>query len=170
MTHGFIFLAGGLSFHRADFLNCLINNVDKDMTKTHFSKRLRSYTKSSDVTEQTILLFTDGTTASCDVLIGADGIHSATRRNLLDNVARTWESNLNGDVMDDPKSLLRKKEPTWSGLVSYRALIPSERLRNVNPNHGAFSSINAVGNFYIFRHILNSFFLIPVKYTGRDKV
>lgn len=160
-------VAGGLSFHRADFLDCLVKHLDNDVTRTYFKKRLQFYTKFTNEVESIMLSFTDGTTAKCDVLVGADGIHSATRRCLLDRVARAWKKQPLADALNNSNLLLKKKEPIWSGFVSYRALIPSEKLRAVNPNHSAFSSINAVSGLTDFDDPLA---IISVQYTGRNKV
>lgn len=135
-------IAGGLSFHRADFLNCLASHLDRNCITTHFSKRLVGYTGSTNDPGAITVMFTDGFTANCDILIGSDGIHSTTRHIMLERAAEECERKF-VDV-EFAKSLREKKDPIWSGIVSYRALIPSEKLREINPTHRAFLSINAV--------------------------
>ncbi|MGT2452305.1 FAD-dependent monooxygenase [Cupriavidus basilensis] len=61
------------------------------------------------------LRFADGTQEDVDVLIGADGIHSAVRT-----------------------SLFGPEHPVFTGVVAYRAVVPAERLACV-PNLQAFT-------------------------------
>lgn len=66
--------------HRAAFLRELL--VDIPAGRLHSSKKLKAIDK--NCSEETILLhFTDGTTHECDILVGADGIHSIVRRFIL---------------------------------------------------------------------------------------
>ncbi|THH08428.1 hypothetical protein EW145_g2715 [Phellinidium pouzarii] len=78
-------LVGALLLHRVDFINILIARLDSEITTVHFSKRLVSYIlpPKSSPTAPITLAFKDGTTSTCDVLIAADGIHSATRHTML---------------------------------------------------------------------------------------
>ena len=98
----------------------------------HFSKRLVEYTQPRSL-DPISLQFKDGTTKTCDVLIGADGIHSASRHKLLNDVAEHANS------QEFVKELLAKVDPVWSGTVAYRAVIPSVKLRAVNPGHTALT-------------------------------
>ena len=59
-----------LVLRRADIIEVLAKGIPTH--KLHFGKRVASCTHNS-------LTFTDGSTASADVLIGADGIHSRVR-------------------------------------------------------------------------------------------
>lgn len=81
---------------------------------------------------------TDGGTATCDVLLvlGADGIHSATRRTLLNDAAEEYER---ASQHFKAEELRRsgKVDPVWSGTVAYRATIPLERILALNPHHNA---------------------------------
>ena len=94
------------------------------------SKRLRSYTQR--LSGAIDLLFEDGTTSYCDVLVGADGLKSAVRRSLLTEKAQWAESeNRWGEASDFIASI----EPVWCGTNAYRALIPAERLKARFPGH-----------------------------------
>lgn len=132
-------LVGNVSFHRADFLDVLASGLDKTVTTPHFSKRLASYSQPAPAEREpsrpdgVVLRFTDGSTATCDVLVGADGIHSATRKTLLEEAA----------ALADPgqaETLRGLKEPVWSGSVAYRAVVSGEALRRVNPGHRALTT------------------------------
>lgn len=138
---------GALAFHRPDFLTCLSENLPHDSANVHFKKRLVSYTISPDDSSQAITLqFKDGTTATCDVLIGADGIHSPTRHVMLELAARDLEAAKNAE---GAKELRAKIEPQWSGLVSYRTVANAEKVRALNPNHLALTQYISVSTLRI---------------------
>lgn len=131
------FAVGNLGFHRADFQQALGKHLDSSKITTHFKKRLASYEQDSPSTasnERTLikLKFTDGTTTICDLLVGADGIHSATRHTLLRDVAA--ELHANGDE-HKAQSLLASADPVWSGWAAYRKVFPREELEKLNPDH-----------------------------------
>ncbi|KAH8111716.1 FAD/NAD-binding domain-containing protein [Phellopilus nigrolimitatus] len=130
---------GILTFHRAEFLMCLAEQLDSATTSKHFSKRLISYTLPPDWSPSSpiTLNFKDGTTATCDVLIGADGIHSATRHTLLGLAANDAEADGSDEGRKSAETLRGMVDPVWSGSVAYRAVIPRERLEKLNPNHRA---------------------------------
>lgn len=80
--------------------------------------------------------FKDGSEDFCDVLIGTDGIHSATRRVMLELAAQNLEINSTNDGNIAAKSIRNAIEPVWSGHTAYRAIADSEKLRNLSPSHG----------------------------------
>lgn len=84
----------------------------------HFGKRLVSYSQvEPDGPLQ--LCFSDDTTASCDILVGCDGIKSTVRKQMFEEkVAATGQ-----------KALLRYIDPVWTGTMAYRGLIPVDHLR-----------------------------------------
>lgn len=119
-----MFILGGmLPLHRADLQQALLKNLPKSCN-THLHKRLVSYqdTPSGPI----LLLFQDGSTAVCDVLIGADGIKSVVRKTLFANLAK--DDRVNQEEATAPN-------PVWSGTVAYRALIPKEFLEERAPGH-----------------------------------
>ena len=70
---------GMQSVHRARFLDELVKGVPAQ--RAHFNKRLQKINESEAGPVE--LCFKDGTTATADTVIGADGIHSAVREHLL---------------------------------------------------------------------------------------
>lgn len=101
-------------FHRADFLDVLVGKLPVGVAC--FGKRLASY--SSHLSSETVdLHFVDGTTASCDVLVGCDGIKSAVRKRMFEGVAEA----------ERRPEMLQYIDPVWTGEILYRCLIPSER-------------------------------------------
>ncbi|KAG1778822.1 hypothetical protein EV702DRAFT_1186477 [Suillus placidus] len=122
-----------MRFHRADFHGVLLSHLPPSCT-THNAKRLKSYTqpfndhsRSSPIT----LTFKDGSTATCDVLIGADGIKSTVRHYMMRELAEGMDP-------DEKQSVLSCINPVWSGVTAYRTLIPAEKLRVRCPDHHVF--------------------------------
>ena len=97
---------------------------------TYFSHRLQSYTQ--HYPGSITLSFTDGSTATCDILIGADGVKSAVRRSLLTELA---QQAANSGRLGESHNLLNSIDPKWTGIVAYRALIPTERLKAYQDAH-----------------------------------
>lgn len=119
---------GGLTaVHRAEFYDVLVQKLAlTSQYTTHTSKRLVSYASSS--TDGPITLsFTDGTTAEADVVIGSDGLRSATRANMYESLAAEAGN----------ASLRDHISARFSGLISYRTVIPRGKLAALNPIHRA---------------------------------
>lgn len=95
--------------------------------KIHTSKRLTSY----DVNPKTgkiTLRFSDGSSSVTDVLIGADGIRSATRRTMYQNLASSVEDD------NSKKKVFEYIDPVWTGILVYRSLIPTAKLLKKYPD------------------------------------
>ena len=111
-------------FQRALLQQILSEKLDA-WDRIHFSKRFVSYTEPTSSTEPIVLTFKDGTTATCDIVIGSDGIRSAVRRNMFTDLSNEAER----DGRTEEASRLRGMiEPTWVGEVTYRGLIPASDL------------------------------------------
>lgn len=106
---------GCIRFHRAHFLDAFVDNLPNGVA--HFGKRLTSYTQSNP-TGPIMLQFADNTAATCDILVGCDGIKSLIRAEMLTAKAK----------QDRRPDLLDYIEPIWSGTIAYRGLIPIEDL------------------------------------------
>lgn len=100
-----------LTLHRADLMSALESAVPVGVVR--FGKRVAGVT----LTPQgaSTLAFTDGTGETVDLLVGADGIHSAVR-----------------------EAMFGPDRPQFTGLVAYRAVVPASRLEGVS-NLGAFT-------------------------------
>ncbi|KAL0954233.1 hypothetical protein HGRIS_005361 [Hohenbuehelia grisea] len=118
-----------LRYHRPDVLQVLVSHVGPSC-RIHYSTRLQSYTRTLSGTVE--LTFADGSTSSCDVLIGSDGIKSAVRRSMVSD----WAARAKAEGKTrEAEVLMEKIEPRWTGIVAYRALIPTERLAAYKDAH-----------------------------------
>lgn len=99
-----------LTIHRADLLSALTEAFPAD--RVQFSKRLRALEQADG---QVTLAFEDGSSATHDVVIGADGIHSRVRA-----------------------ALFGAESPRFTGVVSFRAVVPTEKVKNA-PEIEAFT-------------------------------
>lgn len=95
-----------LTMHRGDLMTALENRLPSGVVE--MGRRV------SGVADGRIE-FTDGSGVSADVIIGADGIHSAVRT-----------------------SLLGREQPTFTGVVAFRAVVPTERVGDL-PNLDCFT-------------------------------
>lgn len=90
-----------VAFHRAELHNMLVDAVGSDSFQ--LGKRLVDL---KPVGETVQLYFADGTEAVFDAVVGADGLHSIIRQYVLG-----------------------AEDPQYFGHVSYRAIVPTEKLR-----------------------------------------
>ena len=128
---------GTATFYRVELQNALVSMLDPQITRTHFSRRMKSYTlpPPSEPTSPITLHFEDGSTATCDVLLGADGIHSVTRKILLNLAASDAEKSGTKDAQETADALRGVIDSVWTGAMMYREVIPREMLEKMNPNH-----------------------------------
>ncbi|PPQ74854.1 hypothetical protein CVT26_005183 [Gymnopilus dilepis] len=118
------FPGGSVSYHRADVQEALLEHISPSV-QILTSHRLASYRQTEDGVN---LFFKNGKTATCDFLIGADGINSAVRKSLLAELK----------ILSDEEAT-RIARPVWTGTHVYRDLIDSETLRRDYPNHRALT-------------------------------
>ncbi|KAI9507157.1 salicylate hydroxylase [Russula earlei] len=125
---------GVMGLHRAEFHEALLNRLSS-RCRTFTSKRLKSYHQRPGTA--ILLRFHDGSTATCDILIGADGLKSVVRKKMFHEAALWAESQRRNADAAELRSL---SELRFSGALSYRTLIPAARLSSVSPQHRVFSS------------------------------
>jgi salicylate hydroxylase len=136
-----------MRFHRAHFHGIFLSHLPPSCT-THNAKRLKSYIQPCSRNSPITLTFTDGSTATCDVLFGADGIKSAVRNVMLRELAEVVSS-------DAKQSVLSCINPVWSGVTAYRTLIPAEKLRARCPDHRALREAVQVSLVAVTCHSIN---------------
>ncbi|KAF9224870.1 FAD/NAD(P)-binding domain-containing protein [Gyrodon lividus] len=119
---------GPSQMHRQQMVAILEKCLPASCT-VHFKKRLTSFAEppqhDGGLTEPITLSFADGTTATADILIGADGVRSAVRKTMFEAASE------DGDEAD----LKQYIDATWTGMVVYRSLFPAENLRKVDPEN-----------------------------------
>ena len=89
--------------HRADVLSTLVQALDDG--RVHVGHRFTGFAERGNRVEAQ---FGNGTRIEVDLLVGADGIHSAVRG-----------------------ALFGPESPRFTGCVAYRGLVPAERLRHL---------------------------------------
>lgn len=109
--------------HRADLLKALRENLHDRRCTLHLNKKLVSYSQTEHHFSSVRLFFEDGTSADADVLIGADGINSSTRKTMFSKLGSNTEEQF--------------ASPSWTGTYCYRALVDSSKLRQAMPGHQA---------------------------------
>ncbi|WP_026927715.1 FAD-dependent monooxygenase [Granulicoccus phenolivorans] len=88
-----------LTLHRGDLLSVLEAAVGPDVRLGHQLESLR------EQDGRQVLTFTNGEAVTADVVVGADGIHSAVR-----------------------EAVWGPEHPTFTGVVAYRAVVPTAKL------------------------------------------
>jgi salicylate hydroxylase len=120
-----------LTIHRADLLAVIAAAFPAQ--HVHLGRRLVDVADRGDRAEAH---FADGSRAAADVVIGADGIHSAARGRLFG---------------DEP--------PQFAGCVAYRGLVPAERIADLGLEIGSQSWVGPGGHFVHYfvsrRRLLN---------------
>jgi salicylate hydroxylase len=99
-----------LTLHRADLLSALHEALPPGSLNA--GHRLVDLVEADDAVS---LTFADGSVETADLVVGADGIHSAVRT-----------------------AILGPEHPEFTGIVAFRAVVPAERLAG-QPNLGAFT-------------------------------
>ncbi|EKM77827.1 hypothetical protein AGABI1DRAFT_115067 [Agaricus bisporus var. burnettii JB137-S8] len=127
---------GALRIHRADLQRGLIQHLPLSKSNKvhintpctfHLNHRLKDYTRDASEDFGRIKLhFDKKPSRECDVLIGADGIHSTVRQLFLSR-------------LPSPERYDKYRKPVWSGLVAYRGLVSREDLEETYPGHRALT-------------------------------
>ena len=90
--------------HRADLLDVLLGGLGNEGFR--LNARIESFTQGAD---GVTIRLANGSTATGDVLIGADGIHSTVRAQLFG-----------------------REQPRYTGNVAWRGLVPAERVASLD--------------------------------------
>ena len=126
------------TFHRADLQNALLEHLGTS-ANLHLGKRLVSYIQRGDGDEAACpleLRFQDGSGAVCDVLVGADGVRSAVRGAMYNQLA---DAAFTAGREQEATALRSHVRPVHSGLVVYRSLIRKEDLSQEEAAHPALN-------------------------------
>ncbi|KAG2159372.1 uncharacterized protein EDB93DRAFT_1115345 [Suillus bovinus] len=115
----------GFVMHRQELVDILKQSIPSSCT-IHFNKKLTKYEKQSS--GSLALYFADDSTSTTDVLVGADGIHSAVRKTLFETI---------GPDVIDPSKIRHYSDPSWTGTLVYRGTFPAEKLSKLDPHNVA---------------------------------
>lgn len=132
-----------VTIHRAEFHSTIFRHLPSHVT-THTKKRLISYVDPEDVSSPIRLVFSDSTEATCDILIGADGVKSAVRATMLNELASR---------MDDEVQAGKLREcipPRYSGAMTFRAVVPREKLAEIPAESPLWAAGNLVHRLLLF--------------------
>ena len=125
--------------HRQHMVAILERHLPASCT-VHPKKRLVNYIEpeqgDAHSTSFIRLEFADGTTATADVLIGADGVRSAVRKTMFEAASK--------HTGNDKTDLKQYIDATFTGLFLYRSLVSAEMLRKENPENLSLQEMTTV--------------------------
>jgi 2-polyprenyl-6-methoxyphenol hydroxylase-like FAD-dependent oxidoreductase len=93
-----------VNMSRAMLNEALVDKAWSSCAEMHFEKRLAAIEERPD--RPIVAIFTDGSTAEGDFLIGADGVHSVVRHHVIPGGPRPFDTGLVGFAGFVPRSLL----------------------------------------------------------------
>jgi salicylate hydroxylase len=108
-----------VTLHRADLLDVIASGFPAE--RIHLGHRLTGFADHGETTEA---WFENGARITIDILVGADGIHSAVRA-----------------------SLFGEEAPVFAGCVAYRGLVPAERIADLGLEIGSQSWVGPGAHF-----------------------
>ncbi|KAI0322131.1 salicylate hydroxylase [Amylostereum chailletii] len=129
---------GVTALHRADFHSILLGHLSS-RCQTYNSKRLTRYVDPESSDKPITLFFDDGSTATCDVLAGADGLKSNVRQCMMQHKADLAERDGDAHKAAGYRNTGRAR---YSGLLGYRTVVSSEKLASISPEHRALTTHN----------------------------
>ncbi|TRM68543.1 hypothetical protein BD626DRAFT_565370 [Schizophyllum amplum] len=118
---------------RADLQKRLLSRL-RDGPGIHLARSLVGMQQNHDkVIDPVTLTFADGSTATCDLVVGADGVHSTVRRLAIEEECRRMTTK--GVTYDtDLRELAASARAEWSGRFAYRGMANASALPSGHPS------------------------------------
>ena len=140
-----------LFLHRAVIQKTFLNHLSPSI-RCHLSSRLVSYDEIPESGGSLRLVFENGNTSTCDLLIGVDGINSIVRKKFV------------ADHHSTESGQVPNADPMWSGTFAYRCMIESKLIAEQMSNHRVLTTPIIVSHRQcIFqRHSRNDIFIRSV--------
>ncbi|KAK7682311.1 hypothetical protein QCA50_014514 [Cerrena zonata] len=140
---------GSATLSRQDMLDILVDDLSPELLPylhIHLCKKLVSYEQDADAV---VMHFEDGSSAQADILIGADGLASPTRKEMYTKMSEDMRG------IDPERADILKKHclPSWIGTHAYRALLNHRRIEKINPNNIFLNQL--IVGFGVRQHIIS---------------
>jgi 2-polyprenyl-6-methoxyphenol hydroxylase-like FAD-dependent oxidoreductase len=155
-----------VNLSRAALNEMLIDKAWCSNVELHFEKRLIGIEDRAD--QPIVAHFDDGSSAEGDFLIGADGVHSATRQHVIPDGPKPFDTGLIGFGGFVPRALLEDKsigqsvQTTFgqSGFFGYGLCNPDPKAGamwwSTQPSHGVdAATFRAMDHTALKQHLLN---------------
>ncbi|KAH9857574.1 FAD/NAD-P-binding domain-containing protein [Lenzites betulinus] len=107
------------TFHRGELQALFLEHI-RHPERIHLGKRFVSYTQPQDSNSEIEIRFEDGSTASCDLFVGADGVKSAVRATMYKQLA---DAAMAAGRNAEAESLRSFGPAIYSGVSAYRGLV-----------------------------------------------
>lgn len=132
-----LFIEAQWTFHRGELQKLFLEHI-RHPERIHMSKRLASYAQSKGPDGRVELRFHDGSTALCDVMVGADGIKSQVRAAMYTQLADAAQ---NAGRTEEAASLRSHINAVFSGSSVYRGLLEREPVTDGNAKQSSYMTI-----------------------------
>lgn len=130
----------------------MLKGLLSEKCKIETSRRLVSYTVESETVN---LTFADGSMATADIFVGADGVHSVTRATMYHELA----------VQHPTEGYEKFIEPIWSGTHAYRCTVDLSKFKELYPDHQAISYPKIVRDLKILHCVLVFIYSLTVVWS-----
>lgn len=143
LNYALVFAEKQWTFHRGELQKLFLDHI-RHPERIHLGKRLVSYTQSKGPNGRVTLRFHDGSTAACDVMLGADGVKSQVRAAMYTQLADAAKQ---AGRIEEAKSLRSHINAVFSGFSAYRGLLKREPISDGKTKPLNMSAILIVSGF-----------------------